>query len=240
MTSSFSSTRRPTGPRLTRAHVDRVHREVADLGPPPGIAQLGDEDYAGLARDLLASYRGGPVLVFAYGSLIWKPSGEYGPPMAGTVHGWHRSFCLRVLRFRGTPDSPGLMMALDRGGSCRGLVYPLLGVDPGREVEALLRREMTNKPPTNVPRWVTAITEAGPVQAIAFTINRRSWAYWPETSPAETARVLATACGHWGSGADYLFNAVTHLAASGIRDRNLWRLQSLVAEEIERNTPSDG
>ncbi len=92
---------------------------------------------------------------------------------------------------------------------------------------------MTNKPPTNVPRWVRATTAAGPARAIAFTVNTRSWAYQPETSPEETARVLARACGHWGSGADYLYNAVHHLGLHGIKDRNLWRLQALVARQIE-------
>ncbi|TIT47693.1 MAG: gamma-glutamylcyclotransferase, partial [Mesorhizobium sp.] len=46
------------------------------------------------------------------------------------------------------------------------------------------------------------------------------------------ARVLARACGHVGSGAEYLYNTVSHLEAFGIRDRNLWRLQELVAKEI--------
>jgi len=44
--------------------------------------------------------------------------------------------------------------------------------------------------------------------------------------------VLARACGHVGSGAEYLYNTVSHLEEFGIRDRNLWRLQQLVADEI--------
>jgi len=227
-----TSDRRPPA-RLGPQHVSRIHREVADAGPPPGIAQLDDADYAALTAALLAGRDGAPVLVFAYGSLIWNPSGAYGPGVPATVHGWHRSFCLKLLRFRGTPERPGLMMALDRGGSCRGLVYPLLGEDRAAAVDRLLRREMTNKPPTNVPRWVRAATPEGVVDAIAFTVNTRSWAYQPERSPEETARVLAQACGHWGTGADYLYKAVHHLAEHGIRDRNLWRLQALVAAQIE-------
>jgi cation transport protein ChaC len=231
--------RRTVGPNLGPHHIARIHREVADAGPPPGVQQLDDADYAALAASLLAEKGDGPLLVFAYGSLIWKPSGEYGPGQPASVHGWHRSFCLKLLRFRGTPEAPGLMMALDRGGCCRGLVFPLLGEDKATAIDLLLRREMTNKPPTNVPRWVRAMTADGPVRAIAFTVNTKSWAYQPETSPEQTARILARACGHWGTGADYLYNSVHHLGLHGIRDSNLWRLQALVAEQIERDYGSD-
>jgi cation transport protein ChaC len=227
--------RRNAGPVLGPHHIARIHRDVADAGPPPGVQQLDDADYAALSAALLAEKGEGPLLVFAYGSLIWKPSGEYGPGQPASVHGWHRSFCLKVLRFRGTPEAPGLMMALDRGGCCRGLVFHLLGDDEAKAVDLLLRREMTNKPPTNVPRWVRAMTADGPVRAIAFTVNTKSWAYQPEHSPEQTARILASACGHWGTGADYLYNAVHHLGLHGIRDSNLWRLQALVAQHIERD-----
>ena len=75
-------------------------------------------------------------------------------------------------------------------------------------------------------------TADGPLPALTFwanpvntTVSRRL--------PLETvARRLARACGHGGSGAEYLYNTVAHLEAEGIRDRNLWRLQRLVAEEI--------
>lgn len=220
--------------RLTAAHVARVHRDVPDAGPPPGLQQMNDADYAALVAELMAGKPPGPLNVFAYGSLLWKPAVEFGPGVPGVVQGWHRSFCLKLVRYRGTADRPGLMMALDRGGSCRGLVYPVRDVEPEAELHTILRRETTNKPPTNMPRWVTAQTPAGPVRAIAFTVNRKVWAYQAGLSPRETARVLVRACGHWGSGADYLFNTVDQLARLGIRDRNLWELQALVAEEIER------
>ncbi len=213
----------------------KVHRDVPDTGPPPGIAQLQDDDYATLAQRLREEQGSAPLQVFAYGSLIWKPTGDYGPGRHATAFGWHRAFCLKLVRFRGTAETPGLMMALDRGGSCRGLVYPLLGDDPAVALDLLLRREMTNKPPTNVPRWVNVATAERTERAIAFTVNRTSWAYQREAYPEDTARILARACGHWGSCADYLHNAVVHLAQHGIHDRNLWRLQELVARQIEED-----
>lgn len=217
--------------RLTKAHVALVHRDIPDPGPV-NYPHLDDKDYAELTRRLIEEMAQDPLHVFAYGSLIWKPAVEFGPGVPATLFGWHRSFCLRLIRFRGTPEQPGLMMALDRGGSCRGLAYPVAG-DPGTEIESLLRREMSTKPPTNMPRWVRVATPAGPLRAIAFTGSRSGPFYQAQPAPHDTARILARACGHWGSGADYLLNTVEHLAHHGIRDRNLWRLQKLVAAEIE-------
>jgi cation transport protein ChaC len=71
-----------------------------------------------------------------------------------------------------------------------------------------------------------------PLQALAFVMNRQSPAYAGKLSPEDVADVLARACGHWGSGAEYLHNTVRHLDERGIRDRNLWRLQALVAERL--------
>jgi cation transport protein ChaC len=85
-----------------------------------------------------------------------------------------------------------------------------------------------------MPRWITVETAAGPQPALAFIMNRASPFYTGRLALDEIADILARACGHWGSGAEYLLNTVTHLEAKGIRDRNLWRLQRLVAERIER------
>jgi cation transport protein ChaC len=52
-------------------------------------------------------------------------------------------------------------------------------------------------------------------------------------SPETVADVLANACGHIGSGAEYLYNTVSHLEAKGIHDSGLWQLQRLVAERID-------
>ncbi|WP_352876607.1 gamma-glutamylcyclotransferase [Mesorhizobium sp. M1396] len=66
-----------------------------------------------------------PTRLFAYGSLIWKPEIEHIGEQVGLARGWHRAFCFRMTRFRGTPEQPGLMMALDRGGQCSGVLYNL-------------------------------------------------------------------------------------------------------------------
>jgi cation transport protein ChaC len=217
-----------------------VHRAVVDTGPATGVQQQTDADYAAWVERIAASHpdRGRPTQLFAYGSLIWKPEIEHRAERDGMVRGWHRSFCLRTHRFRGTPDQPGLMMALDRGGACRGVILELPPEDLQVQLDRLFRREFTVKPINSMPRWLTVETAAGPVWALGFVMNRASPYYAGRLAPDDVARTLAAACGHWGSGAEYLLNTVTHLEVRGIRDSRLWRLQRLVARHIDSLTAS--
>jgi cation transport protein ChaC len=124
------------------------------------------------------------------------------------------------------------MMALDRGGQCGGVLYRLPGDTLPSQLGKLFRREFTVKPPNIVPRWIAVETDHGTGQAISFVMNRKASAYVGRISPEDAADMLTNACGHWGSGAEYLFNTISNLEERGIHDRNLWRLQQLVAERI--------
>jgi cation transport protein ChaC len=219
---------------LTPDHVALVHRMVEDPGPEPGLVYHSEADYDAVVRNMLAQRPPGrDAWLFAYGSLIWKPEVEHLEARRGTAHGWHRSFCFRITRFRATRDRPGLMMALDRGGQCQGILYRLPGGSLEAQLGKLFRREFTVKPPNSTPRWIRVATEEGPLTALAFVMNRQAPAYVGRLAPEEVAAILAGACGHWGSGAEYLHNTVMHLEEHGIHDRNLWRLQQLVAGRIE-------
>lgn len=221
---------------LTKDHVALIHRVVEDAGPAPGVQQQTDEDYRDWVLRIAASHpdRSRPTQLFAYGSLIWKPEGEFLAERSAVARGWHRDFCLRTHRFRGTPDVPGLMMALVPGGQCRGVVYELPPENIEAQLDRLFRREFTVKPINSMPRWLPVQTDAGPMTALGFVMNRASPYYTGRLQPEEVARILAAACGHWGSGAEYLLNTVTQLEARGIHDSSLWRLQRLVAQEIEQ------
>ena len=109
-----------------------------------------------------------------------------------------------------------------------------------RELKAqlgkLFRREFTVKPQNSIPRWISVETEHGALRALAFVMNRDAPTYVGRLPPEEITDILTKACGHWGSGADYLRNTVAHLEEHGIRDRNLWHLQELVAERIKAMT----
>src|SRR5262249_52822351 len=97
---------------LTRELVQRMRRAVADPGPPPSGYLSAAEQAASLAATLAAA-PGREVWVFAYGSLIWNPCFGFVERRIAHVAGHHRRFCLLVRRFRGTPEQPGLMLALD-------------------------------------------------------------------------------------------------------------------------------
>jgi cation transport protein ChaC len=96
-------------------------------------------------------------------------------------------------------------------------------------LDALLRREMTILPAVNVPRWLQVRTAGGVSRALGFVVNPASPRYVGRLDKQMIAATLARAVGHWGSGAQYLFETIRHLEACGIRDRNLWQLQELVA-----------
>ena len=222
---------------LTQAHIARVHRLVEPDGSPiPGFEPQTDADYAAWVNRIIQSHPAParPTRVFAYGSLIWKPEIEHVDEQRGSARGWHRAFCFRMLRYRGTPEQPGLMMALDRGGQCQGVLYTLPEVNLEGQLERLFRREFTLKPVNSMPRWISVQTPSGSIPALTFVINRVSPVYAGRLSLEEVAEVLARSCGQWGTGAEYLLNTVSHLEAKGIRDSNLWRLQRLVAERIDR------
>jgi cation transport protein ChaC len=220
--------------KLTPELVALVHRSIPDTGPNPGFVPMEEEDYERLADEILKDHpRHDDLWIFAYGSLMWRPACEIDGQEIALLNGWHRKFCIRISRWRGTPENPGLMMALDRGGSCRAVVQRLAAKTARARFDQLLRRETTSKEhPTNRPRWVTVQSGSQQRRAIVFSVVRSSPYYSGNFSLEETAAVLSRAVGHWGSGAEYLMNTVKQLENLGVHDRNLWRLQELVAARI--------
>jgi cation transport protein ChaC len=226
----------PMSPRqlkLTPDLVARTHRIVEDAGPESGLTYHTEVDYDEVVAALLKDhFEQQDVWVFAYGSLIWKPEIEHVEERIATAPGWRRSFCLKINRWRGTKEQPGLMMALDRGGQCKGMVLRIARQHLSDSVGKLVRREMSVKPPSNIPRWIGVDTAEGRIRALAFVSNPRGRAYAGRLTIEEIADALSKACGHWGSGAEYLHNTIVNLHERGIRDSYLWRLQELVADRI--------
>ena len=221
---------------LTPELVALVDRIEPDPGPEPGRHDPSDAEFAAMAREVSDAGPEGDLWLFAYGSLIWNPGHDFVEHRRATAIGWHRSFCLTLTRWRGTREVPALMMALDRGGSCTGLAYRLPAGDRLEQIERLLRRETDGVPPTNVARWITVNAGGTPIRALAFVASRTGVAYAGPQSHETTARIIARAAGHWGSAAQYLQMTVSKLDEHGIRDRNLWVLQRLVADEIRAMT----
>ena len=205
-----------------------------DPGPEPGTTDHTEDEFDALVEEVLSEYKPDELWVFAYGSLIWNPEFKFLESRRAIANGWHRSFCLKLTRWRGTRELPALMLALDRGGTCVGIAYRLPKENHFEQLGLLIRREIDANPPTNVPRWISVKTDAGTVRALTFVAAPDGNAYAGKLPIEKVAQTLARAAGHWGSCAQYLFRTFTMLEQHGIRDRNIWRIQSLVAREILR------
>jgi cation transport protein ChaC len=219
---------------LTSELVAQCHRVEPDPGPWPGYHPFADADYDAAADALLQQKPPGPLWVFAYGSLLWKPGCDPVEQRRATAYGWHRAFTLELKRWRGSPQQPGLMMALERGGRCDGVAYRLSDADEAKQLGRLLRREVGSPVALRAVRWVALEAQGDKLRALAFWVAPAGLERHVRLPLPRVAEILARACGHIGSGAEYLFQTVSKLEELDIRDRNLWRLQQLVAEEIRK------
>lgn len=200
-----------------------VYMEAVDPRHP-----LTDEALdASLAATLAARPARCDWWVFAYGSLLWNPLFPFEDARPATLAGRHRRFCLWSLASRGTCNQPGLVLGLDRGGSCHGVVYRLPDGKAHAELKLLWRREMVLG--AYKPLWLTLRCAAKPLVALAFVVDRAHRQYAGKLSMSEQADVIATACGAFGTSADYLERTRVALVTHGIVDPYLERLARLVA-----------
>jgi cation transport protein ChaC len=220
--------------RLTSELVARCYREVPDPGPQLKYDYYSDSDYIQATARILAGKPEGALWLFAYGSLIWKPEFPTEETRKAIAHGWQRAFSLKIESHRGSPEQPGYMLCLDAGGKCEGVALRLKDEDLAGQIHKLLYREIGSDEALESVRWIDVETAEGPLRALVTYARPHLIDDYAENRPlADVAYALARACGHWGSGAEYLYNTVSHLEAFGIHDASLWTLQDLVACEIE-------
>ena len=182
---------------------------------------------AQLQRSLEQTLRDGPrgdVWIFAYGSLIWNPLFPVAEERVARIHGLHRAFCIWSRLGRGSPERPGLVLGLARGGACSGVVLRLEERHVLEELALVWRREMVTG--AYRPTWVKARTSQGLVDAITFVADRRAAGYAGRLTEAEVTDVLRTGGGFLGTCAEYLAQTQAGLEARGIRDEGLQRLAS--------------
>ena len=182
---------------------------------------------ASLAATLKVEPKGAGWGVFAYGSLLWNPLFPFAEARRASVHGLHRRFCLWSLASRGRPHAPGLVLGLDRGGSCRGVVYRLPSRTALAELHLLWRREMVTG--AYEPRWLHVDCEGRRIVALGFVVRRQHTQYAGHLTIEAQADVIAVACGAFGSSADYLERTRVSLATHGVVDLYLERLAARVA-----------
>lgn len=163
-----------------------------------------------------------PDWIFGYGSLIWDPGFEPLEQHLGQVHGYHRTFCIRSTRYRGTPERPGVVLGLDRGGSCIGMAFRIRPDARRSTVAALYEREMTGG--VYLPRMLSVVLDGTRrVRALTFVANRGAAAY-ERLSDDEILQRLTRCCGQRGRNLDYALRTLQSLAERGVHCPHLGRL----------------
>src|SRR5437660_7475121 len=213
---------------LSRRYLEEGQMRALYVGAVAEDRALTDEQLsASLTATLAKKPKGAGWWVFGYGSLLWNPLFPIAEARAGIVHGLHRRFCLRSLASRGTVDQPGLVLALEPGGACQGVVYRLPSPLALDELHLLWRREMVVG--AYDPRWIRVQSGDRTLTAITFVV-RREHVQYAKLSPDEQAAIIAQAGGAFGSCCDYLMRTRAALASHGIVDRYLEQL----ARDVQR------
>lgn len=192
----------------------------------PADWRRSDEEREALRAEFMAGREDQPVWVFAYGSLMWDPGFYFDQVRLGRAVGFQRKFCLNMTRGRGSPETPGLMAALDDGDDCHGLVFRIPADMADHETAVIWRREMIAF--GYQPRFVPVETEIGIVEAMTFLVDKSGGRYAGELDLDTSARLIATANGINGSNRDYADNLAAQLQLLGLSDPEFERLHAKV------------
>lgn len=165
--------------------------------------------------------------VFGYGSLMWRPGFDFAEQQGAVVRGYHRALCVYSHVHRGTPERPGLVLGLDRGGSCKGIAFRVPRVHADRTLAYLRAREQV----TAVYREAllcARLASGESVPAVSYVADRTHVQYAGRLDRGELVRLVNQGVGLSGGNPDYVRNTHAHLAALAIRDETLeWLAASL-------------
>ena len=170
----------------------------------------------------------GDLWLFAYGSLMWNPEFEFVRSMPATLYGYHRAFCVYSTRYRGTPEQPGLVLGLDRGGSCHGVAFRVAAEDADETIAYLRAREQV----TGVyleRRVPVQLAGGGTVEALVYVVDRGHGQYAGRMDEAEVLRLVRQGRGVSGANPDYVRSTHEHLTEMGVVDPLLGRLVQALA-----------
>jgi glutathione-specific gamma-glutamylcyclotransferase len=166
------------------------------------------------------------VWVFAYGSLMWRPDFPFEEVIDARLHGYHRSPCVYSWVHRGSREVPGVVLGLDRGGSCRGRIFR---IEPARESEVLAyldAREMVTAVYHRKCLWATS--DRGRHLVWSYVVRREHEQYAGKLDEARLLQLIRQGEGISGRCCDYLLSTVAHLEGMGIVDGPL----HLLAEQL--------
>lgn len=171
----------------------------------------------------------GPLDVFGYGSLLWRPGFPFVSRHTARIHGFHRALRVWSYHHRGTEQRPGLVLGLDAGGSCLGSIFHVEAEAALDVARYLWAREMVTS--VYEPRLLTAYRADGSrTTALGFVLDRTHQQYAGRLSPDIAARHIANARGHSGANPEYVRETLAGLEGLGVHDGNLHQ----VVRKLER------
>jgi len=174
----------------------------------------------------------GDLWVFGYGSLMWRPGFEFIEQAPARLIGEHRALCVYSFDHRGTPEKPGLVLGLDRGGACRGVAYRVAAKRRRDTVEYLRGREQTNHVYREVMRSVWLENEARQrVSALTYVVDRGHVQYAGRLSLPDQLRHVEQGHGRSGNNRDYVLSTVKSIEAQGFRDKQLHQLAVMLRDD---------
>jgi cation transport protein ChaC len=167
--------------------------------------------------------------VFGYGSLMWRPGFAFVERHPALLRGRHRSLCVYSHVHRGSPERPGLVLGLDRGGSCRGVAFLVPEADREETLAYLRAREQVTMVYREEIRTITLLgADRRAVGALCYVVDRDHSQYAGRLDLARRAELVRHGVGQSGTNPDYLGNTVRHLREIGIRDHELESLYAMV------------
>jgi glutathione-specific gamma-glutamylcyclotransferase len=171
----------------------------------------------------------GDLWVFAYGSLIWRPGFPFVDRIPARLTGLHRALCVYSFVHRGTPEKPGLVLGLDRGGACRGIAYRVSAAERRQTISYLRAREQVTNVYRETVRRVTLLDpERRQVSTLVYVVDHGHPQYAGRLALAEQLHLVRQGHGESGPNRDYVVATVKALETLGCSDRNL----SLLAQRL--------
>jgi cation transport protein ChaC len=154
---------------------------------------------------------------------MWHPGFDYLEAGPARLAGYHRRFCLYSYVYRGSPETPGLVLALDRGGSCWGRAFRIAAANAETVLRAVDERELLHNVyrRRSVPIRLGAEGEGDRIQAFAYVVNRASPQYAGRLEHQRIIELVRQGRGQRGTCLDYLRNTVRHLDQLGLADPHL-------------------
>ena len=172
---------------------------------------------------------GEDLWVFGYGSLMWRPGFDFVERVPARLIGLHRALCVYSLVHRGTPEQPGLVLGLDRGGMCRGIAFRVAAAAREDTIAYLRGREQVTTVYLETMRRIE-LEDKGrrQVRALCFIVDRSHVQYAGRLTLAESLHHVRQGHGRSGPNRDYVLDAVQSLEALGYRETEL----HLLAEQL--------